>query len=113
MKKVVTVIGARPQFVKAAVLSRIIKEYNTIEEVIIHTGQHFDANMSAVFFDTKLNHNTIDDLIEFDPSITFVCVPTPQTISFLKLIIAYLILPSAVLILTPVKFEISLKLISL
>tara|TARA_B110000003_G_scaffold113243_1_gene115839 strand:- start:27121 stop:28203 length:1083 start_codon:yes stop_codon:yes gene_type:complete len=51
MKKVVTVIGARPQFVKAAVLSRIIKEHNTIEEVIIHTGQHFDANMSAIFFE--------------------------------------------------------------
>ena len=54
MKKVVTVIGARPQFVKAAVLSRIIKEYNTIEEVIIHTGQHFDANMSAVFFEEMM-----------------------------------------------------------
>ena len=54
MKKVVTVIGARPQFVKAAVLSRIIKEYNTIEEVIIHTGQHFDANMSAIFFEEMM-----------------------------------------------------------
>ena len=54
MKKVVTVIGARPQFVKAAVLSRVIKEYNTIEEVIIHTGQHFDANMSAIFFEEMM-----------------------------------------------------------
>lgn len=50
MKKIVTVIGARPQFVKAAVLSRIILEMNQIEEVIIHTGQHFDNNMSDVFF---------------------------------------------------------------
>ena len=40
----------------------------------------FDKNVEQFVVDTKLNHNTIDDLIEFDPSITFVCVPTPQTI---------------------------------
>ncbi len=51
MKKVVTIIGARPQFVKAAVLSRVFAKHAQIEEVIVHTGQHYDANMSAVFFE--------------------------------------------------------------
>ena len=54
MRKVVTVLGARPQFVKAAVLSRVIKKHQAIEEVIVHTGQHFDANMSAVFFEEMM-----------------------------------------------------------
>ena len=54
MKKIVTVLGARPQFVKAAVLSRIINKHKAIEEVIVHTGQHFDANMSEVFFEEMM-----------------------------------------------------------
>ncbi len=49
--KIVTIIGARPQFVKAAVVSRAIKEKVNIEEIIVHTGQHFDKNMSDVFFE--------------------------------------------------------------
>lgn len=54
MKKIITILGARPQFVKAAVLSRILKKHSDIEEVIVHTGQHFDANMSDVFFDEMM-----------------------------------------------------------
>ena len=53
MIKLLTVVGARPQFVKAATLSRVIMHSfsERIEERIVHTGQHFDANMSDVFFD--------------------------------------------------------------
>ena len=50
--KVLTVIGALPQFIKAAVVSRAFMEhYADINEVIVHTGQHYDSNMSDVFFD--------------------------------------------------------------
>ena len=51
--KIVTIIGARPQIIKAAALSRAIKEHfaDMIHEVIVHTGQHYDNNMSQVFFD--------------------------------------------------------------
>jgi UDP-GlcNAc3NAcA epimerase len=51
--KIVTIIGARPQIIKAAALSRAIKEQypDQIQEVIVHTGQHYDNNMSQVFFD--------------------------------------------------------------
>ncbi len=51
MKKIVTVIGARPQFIKASPVSRAIAGENNLHEVILHTGQHFDKNMSQVFFD--------------------------------------------------------------
>lgn len=55
--KVVTIIGARPQFIKSGAVSRSFIEYNqtnpqeTIDEVIVHTGQHYDSNMSDVFFE--------------------------------------------------------------
>ena len=47
--KIVTVVGARPQFIKAAAGSRELRKYH--EEILVHTGQHFDANMSDVFFE--------------------------------------------------------------
>jgi UDP-GlcNAc3NAcA epimerase len=50
MKKIVTVIGARPQFIKASVVTHALAEKEDISEVIVHTGQHFDSNMSDVFF---------------------------------------------------------------
>lgn len=57
--KLITVVGARPQFVKAAMVSRAILEYNKqaipsekpIEELLLHTGQHYDQNMSRIFFE--------------------------------------------------------------
>ena len=51
--KILTVIGARPQIIKASAISRAIKKYynQQINEVIVHTGQHYDVNMSSVFFD--------------------------------------------------------------
>ncbi len=56
--KIVTILGARPQFIKAGTVSRAIMEHNQsevgsekLEEIIVHTGQHFDANMSDIFFD--------------------------------------------------------------
>lgn len=50
MKKIVSIIGARPQFIKAGAISRKILENTEIEEVLIHTGQHYDSKMSEVFF---------------------------------------------------------------
>jgi UDP-GlcNAc3NAcA epimerase len=48
--KLLTILGARPQFIKAAALSREIKNHDDISETILHTGQHFDENMSDIFF---------------------------------------------------------------
>jgi UDP-GlcNAc3NAcA epimerase len=49
--KIVTILGARPQFIKAGSVSREIAKYDEVEEIIVHTGQHYDTNMSDIFFD--------------------------------------------------------------
>jgi len=48
--KILTVLGARPQFIKAAAVSREFRRYPFIKESIVHTGQHYDTNMSDIFF---------------------------------------------------------------
>lgn len=60
MKKILTVLGARPQFIKASVVSHAFRQSDQLQEVLVHTGQHYDENMSDVFFDelgmSKPNH---------------------------------------------------------
>jgi UDP-GlcNAc3NAcA epimerase len=59
--KIATIICARPQFIKAAAISRAIAEHNlksgdispVIEEILVHTGQHYDDDMSAIFFKAR------------------------------------------------------------
>lgn len=48
--KVVTILGARPQFIKAAVVSRVLQSRAGVVEVLVHTGQHYDPSMSEIFF---------------------------------------------------------------
>jgi UDP-GlcNAc3NAcA epimerase len=48
--KILTVLGARPQFIKASVVTAAFKKQTGVEEVVVHTGQHYDLNMSDVFF---------------------------------------------------------------
>lgn len=48
--KILSIIGARPQFIKASVVSRALASHDGVRECVVHTGQHFDSNMSEIFF---------------------------------------------------------------
>jgi len=55
--KIISLVGARPQFIKEAVINRALKEKENITEIIVHSGQHYDVNMSDIFFSTLgINH---------------------------------------------------------
>ncbi len=57
--KILTILGARPQFIKAGSVSREIAKYDTITEVIVHTGQHYDVNMNDIFLSKCIFLNPI------------------------------------------------------
>lgn len=49
MRRIISIVGARPQFVKAAVVAHAFAAESDVDHYIVHTGQHFDSNMSDVF----------------------------------------------------------------
>ena len=51
MNQIITFVGTRPQLIKAAAVSRELSKHDRLQEILVHTGQHFDADMSAIFFE--------------------------------------------------------------
>jgi UDP-GlcNAc3NAcA epimerase len=60
--KIVTIVGARPQFIKSSIVSKAIKKFSELKETLIHTGQHFDTNMSNIFFEQFQMHEPLYNL---------------------------------------------------
>ena len=73
MKKILTIIGARPQFIKASVVSKEIRK--KFKEILVHTGQHYDKNMSKIFFE-EMDATVAYPGIIIDPLVTVHCGPT-------------------------------------
>ena len=79
--KIATVVGARPQFVKLSMVSKYLKDINNVEQVIIHTGQHFNKMMSSIFFDecfSFLEWTSIKSPFFKDPFTTLTKDTTPK-----------------------------------
>ncbi|MBV9061787.1 MAG: UDP-N-acetylglucosamine 2-epimerase, partial [Alphaproteobacteria bacterium] len=76
-KRLVTIAGARPQFIKAFALSRALAAADDFEEILVHTGQHFDDNMSNVFF---------EELGLRQPKYHFAAAPSAQSAPLARMI---------------------------
>lgn len=81
--KILTILGARPQFIKAGSVSRQILQHKNIQEVIVHTGQHYDTNMSDIFFDEMKMPEEVNRILTDRVSQILFC-PTSTAIQNLK-----------------------------
>ena len=57
--KILTIIGARPQFIKAAIVSQELRKHDGVQRILIHTGQHFDAKIIRADFETRFSRPAV------------------------------------------------------